>query len=72
MLDAEQSSGRRTLGADKNDDTHAFVADCRERKVTPHVAQKKHTAIDERPTRHAGYKISIRKRKQIKAHFGWI
>lgn len=72
MLDAEQSSGRRTLGADKNYDTQAFVADCRERKVTPHVAQKKHTAIDGRTTRHAGYEISIRKRKQIEECFGWM
>lgn len=73
MLDAEQSSGsRRTLGADKNYDTQAFVADCRERKVTPHVAQKKHTAIDGCTTRHAGYEISIRKRKQIEECFGWM
>ena len=72
MLDAEQSLGRRTLGADKNYDTKAFVADCRERKVTPHVAQKKHTAIDGRTTRHAGYEISIRKRKQIEECFGWM
>lgn len=72
MLDAEQSAGRRTLGADKNYDTQAFVADCRERKVTPHVAQKKHTAIDGRTTRHAGYEISIRKRKQIEECFGWM
>ena len=62
----------RALGADKNYNTQAFVADCRERKVTPHVAQKKHTAIDGRTTRHAGYEISIRKRKQIEECFGWM
>ena len=72
MLDAEQSAGRRTLGADKNYDTQAFVADCREHKVMPHVAQKKRTAIDGRTTRHAGYEISIRKRKQIEECFGWM
>jgi len=72
MLDAESGSNKRTLGADKNYDTKAFVADCRKRKVTPHVAQKKHTAIDGRTTRHEGYGISIMKRKQIEECFGWM
>ena len=72
MLDAESGSGRRTLAADKNYDTKAFVADCRNPKVTPHVAQKKHTAIDGRTTRHEGYEISIKKRKQIAECFGWM
>ena len=72
MLDAESGSSRRTLAADKNYDTKAFVADCRKRKVTPHVAQKKHTAIDGRTTRHEGYEISIKKRKQIEECFGWM
>ena len=71
-LDAESGSSRRTLGADKNYDTKAFVADCRKRKVTPHVAQKKYTAIDGRTTRHEGYTVSIRKRKQIEECFGWM
>ena len=37
-------AGRRriTLGADKAYDTAAFVMECREGKVTPHVAQKHH------------------------------
>lgn len=72
MLDAEPASGKRTLGADKNYDAKAFVADCRKRKVTPHVAQKKHSAIDGRTTRHEGYAISIGKRKQIEECFGWM
>lgn len=72
LLDAESGANRRTLGADKNYDTKAFVADCRKRKVTPHVAQKKHTAIDGRTTRHEGYMVSIRKRKQIEECFGWM
>jgi hypothetical protein len=57
---------------DKNYYTKAFVADCRKRKMTSHVAQKKHTAIDGRTTRHAGYEISIRKLKQIEECFGWM
>lgn len=72
MLDAESGSRRKTLGADKNYDTKAFVAACRKRGVTPHVAQKKHTAIDGRTTRHDGYEVSIKKRKQIEECFGWM
>ena len=72
MLDAQSGLNRRTLGADKNYDTRAFVADCRKRKVTPHVAQKKHTAIDGRTVRHKGYEVSMRKRKQIEECFGWM
>lgn len=72
MLDAESGSSRRTLGADKNYDTKAFVVDCRKRKVTPHVAQKKHTTIDGRTTRHEVYEIRIKKRKQIEECFGWM
>jgi len=39
--------------------------------VTPHVAQKKHSAIDGRTTRHAGYAVSIKKRKLVEEIFGW-
>ena len=72
MLDAESKTGRRTLGADKNYDTKEFVAQCRKRKVTPHVAQKKHSAIDGRTTRHEGYEISIQLRKCIEECNGWM
>lgn len=41
-----------TLGADKNYDTQDFVANLRQRKVTPHVASKeKGSAIDGRSPR---------------------
>lgn len=72
MLDAEPSSCRRTLGADRNYDAKEFVAECRRRKVTPHVAQKKHTAIDGRTTRHEGYAVSMDKRKRIEECNGWM
>lgn len=72
MLDAESTSRRRTLGADKNYDTKEFVAACRKRKVTPHVAQKKHTAINGRTTRHDGYAVSMEKRKRIEECNGWM
>lgn len=40
-------------------------------KITPHVAQKKNTAIDGRTTRHAGYMVSLKKRKLVEEIFGW-
>jgi len=64
-----------TLGADKGYDTRDFVAGCRERNVTPHVAQNKHarrrSAVDGRTTRHSGYAISQRIRKRVEEIFGW-
>jgi transposase len=57
MLDNDLQGTRRvTLGGDKGYDTRAFVDGCRERNVTPHVAQKQHSALDGRTTRHAGYR----------------
>ena len=49
---------RITLGADKAYDVAEFVADLRELKVTPHVAENttnRRSAIDGRTTRHPGY-----------------
>lgn len=66
---------RRTLAADKAYDTADFVADCRALGVTPHVAQNtsgRHSAIDGRTTRHAGYAQSLKIRAWIETHFGWI
>jgi transposase len=65
----------RTLGADKNYDTRACVADLRQRQVTPHVAQNtrgRRSAIDGRTTRHAGYDTSQRIRKRVEEIFGWM
>lgn len=42
--------------------------------MTPHVAQNtsgRSSRIDGRTTRHDGYEISQRKRKQIEQVFGW-
>jgi transposase len=70
-------AGRRriTLGADKAYDTAAFVMECREENVTPHVAQNITTTrgsrIDGRTTRHPGYAVSLRIRKRIEEGFGW-
>ena len=62
----------KTVGGDKNFDVASFVAAVRELDVTPHVAQKDHSAIDVRTTRHAGYDVSQRKRKLIEQVFGWM
>lgn len=64
-----------TLGGDKGYDTRDFVARTRAHGVRPHVAQNitnRRSAIDARTTRHTGYAISLRKRKQIEEAFGWI
>jgi len=66
------STRRLTLGADKGYDDASFVTDLRAMCVTPHIAaKKKGSAIDGRTTRHAGYAISQKKRKQIEEAFGW-
>jgi transposase len=70
------AGGRRiTLGADKAYDTANFVLECREEKVTPHVAQNitatRGSRIDARTTRHPGYAVSLRIRKRIEEGFGW-
>ncbi len=74
LLSRRRGVGRITLGGDKNYDTGAFVAKCREMKVTPHVAQNtksRSSAIDGRTTRHPGYAISQRVRKRVEEIFGW-
>jgi hypothetical protein len=47
----------QALGLDKSYDTQDLVARLRARRITPHVAQNaagRRSAIDGRPTRHAG------------------
>src|SRR5437588_1410366 len=61
-----------TLGGDKGYDAAELVADLRDLRITPHVAQKKHSAIDGRTTRHAGYGVSQQKRKRVEEIFGWM
>ena len=74
----EQLPGTKpvTVGGDKGFDTPAFVAECRNLRVTPHVALNHErpggSALDERTTRHAGYRLSQRKRKRIEECFGWL
>jgi transposase len=72
MLEESTWGHRTTVGADRAYDTKDFVGKCRKMKVTPHVAQKKNSAIDGRTTSHEGYGISQRVRKRIEEVFGWI
>ena len=74
MIEDNAKAGS-TVGGDKNYDTADFVAGCRERGCTPHVAQNdtnRRSAIDARTTRHPGYRISTIKRKRIEEPFGWM
>lgn len=72
---AAAAPGREiTVGADKGYDTSDFVADCRELKVTPHVAQNttgRASAVPAEVASSAGYAISQRARKRIEQVFGW-
>lgn len=72
MLGEIAGEHRVTVGADKGYDSKSFVKECRQMKVTPHVARKKDSAIDGRTTRHDGYGVSQRKRKRIEEIFGWL
>ena len=63
---------RATLGADKGYDRKEFVQALRDHQVTPHIARKQGSTIDERTTRHPGYAISQRKRKRVEEIFGWL
>jgi transposase len=77
LLMAESLPGthRVTLGGDKGYDTHDLIAELRHMEITPHVAQNdtnRRSAVDERTTRHDGYRISQRKRKRIEEVFGWM
>jgi IS5 family transposase len=74
MIDRQAlgSRRRRTLGADKGYDSADFVAALRQRRVTPHVARKaRHSAIDGRTTRHAGYAASQTCRKKACGRCRW-
>ena len=76
MLEKIPGTNRVTVGGDKGYDTRDFVAECRHMNVAPHVAQNVKrsggSAIDERTTRHSGYRISQQKRKRIEECFGWL
>ena len=68
----ERAYRPRTLGTDRGYDSKDCVRDIRARRVTPHVARKKHLTIDGRTTRHTGYAVNLRLRKRVEVVFGWM
>jgi transposase len=75
MAEALPGTHRVTLGADKGYDAHDCIAELRHMEITPHIAQNdtnRCSAVDERTTRHAGYRVSQKKRKRIEEVFGWM
>jgi transposase len=72
MLAQVPGTRRVTVGADKGYDTMDFVTTCRSMNVTPHVARRQTSKVDERTTRHAGYRVSQRIRKRVEEIFGWV
>ena len=76
MVDDVLPGQRRvTLAADRAYDTRDFVKACRDRNVTPHVAQntaRRRSAIDSRTTAHRGFAVSQRIRKRVEEIFGWM
>jgi transposase len=72
MVEEIPGRHRITLGGDKGYDSREFVQELRDHIVTPHLACKQTSIIDERTTRHPGYLISQQKRKRIEEIFGWL
>ena len=62
MVEEIPGQHRVTLGADKGYDRKDFVQELRDHQVTPHIARKQTSIIDDRTTRHPGYAISQQKR----------
>ena len=52
MLQMVPGSGRITVGAVRGYDTRDIVWDCRDMHITPHAAQRRHSAIDGRTRQH--------------------
>jgi transposase len=72
MLEETVDHVRATVAADEGYDCKGFAKHCRNRRITPHVAQKQNSAIDGRTTRHPGYAVSMRVRKRVEEVFAWV
>ena len=71
MLEQVPGAHRITVGADKNYDTYDFVTECREMNVTPHVARRQWSHLDQRTVRHEGHQVSQPVCKRVEEIFGW-
>jgi transposase len=70
-----QGVAPKSIGADKNYHRKAFVRDCRQRQIVPHVARKdkiKTPGLDGRTTGSAAYQTSQVIRKRVEEIIGWI
>jgi transposase len=77
MAGAVHGGKRRiTLAADKAYDEAELIAGLRALQVTPHIqkreSEQRRSHLDGRTTRHAGYQLSVTKRKRIEHIFGWL
>ncbi len=76
MLEPVARKRRITVGADRGYDTKDFVAGCRSLGATPHVARNdsghRRSTIDDRTSRHPGYRVSQTVRRRIEQVFGWM
>jgi len=76
QLDAVPGDQRLTVAGDKGYDTKRFVEGCRNRRVTPQVAQninaQRGSMIDGRTTNHPGYVVAQKIRKRVEEIFGWM
>ncbi len=72
MVEEIPGQHRVTVGGDKGYDSKEFVQELRDHRVTPHIACKQTSIIDDRTTRHPGYAISQQKRKRVEEIFGWV
>jgi transposase len=65
----------KTLGADKGYHAGEFVADLRERCISPHIAEvagRNTPGMDGRTTASPGYRTSQKFRKKVEEIFGWM
>jgi IS5 family transposase len=75
MSNCTTGTNPKTVGADKGYHQKAFVAGCREREVSPHVACKEGVRVpglDKRTTGRSGCQTSLRIRKRVEEIFGWM
>jgi hypothetical protein len=76
MLDRGQKRRSRssTVGAEKDNDTKDFITAVRSINVTAQVTKNdngRHSNVDRRTTRHAGYAISLSRRWPEEKSVGW-
>jgi transposase len=65
----------KTLGGDKGYHVKDFITQLRSEKIAPHIARiagRKTPGLDDRTTRHEGYRLSQKIRKRVEEIFGWM